>query len=91
MPSPSGRSITRAEEGASANSDWLGDALCYAVLAGSQPEIAAADAAPSLGKPIAALRAQLEIQRQSHDEEGIRFDDAARESPRHRVDDDLYA
>ena len=29
----------RAEEGEAANSDWLGNALCYAALAGSQPQI----------------------------------------------------
>jgi hypothetical protein len=67
----------RAEEGESANSDWLANALCYAALAGSQPEILPADALPSAGHPVAGLRAQLEIQMQGHGEEVIRFDDAA--------------
>lgn len=67
----------RAEEGEHVNSDWLGNALCYAALAGSQPEIVAADAAPAPGKPVAALTAQLEIQKQGRRDEVIRFDDAA--------------
>ena len=67
----------RAEEGQSANADWLGNALCYAALAGSQPEIVKPGATPELGKPVAALSAQLEIQTQDHREEVIRFDDAA--------------
>lgn len=67
----------RAEEGESANSDWLGNALCYAALAGSQPQILPPDAAPALHKPIPALRAQLEILTASHGQEVIRFDDAA--------------
>ena len=34
----------RAEEGESANSDWLGNALCYAALAGSQAEVISPEA-----------------------------------------------
>lgn len=67
----------RAEEGDAANSDWLGNALCYAALAGSQPLIVAADAAPEVHKPIPALTAALDIQMQPHGIEEIRFDDAA--------------
>ena len=67
----------RAEEGEGANSDWLGNALCYAALAGAQPEILPADTAPSPHKPIPALRAVMDVQRQAHGVEVIRFDDAA--------------
>ena len=67
----------RAEEGESANSDWLANALCYAALAGSQPEVLPSDALPSAGHPVAGLRAQLEIEMQGSGQEVIRFDDAA--------------
>ena len=67
----------RVEEGQSANADWLANALCYAALAGSQPGIVERGATPELGKPVAALSAQLEIQTPDHREEVIRFDDAA--------------
>jgi hypothetical protein len=67
----------RAEEGEGANSDWLGNALCYAALAGAQPEILPADAALGPHKPIPALRAVMDVQRQAHGVEVIRFDDAA--------------
>ena len=71
----------RAEEGESVNGDWLGNALCYAALAGAQPEILPADAEPALHKPIAAMNAQLEIQLQPHGQEVIRFDDAGSRRP----------
>lgn len=67
----------RAEEGESVNADWLGNALCYAALAGARPEIASADAEPAVHKPMVAMNAQMEIQLQSHGQEVIRFDDAA--------------
>jgi hypothetical protein len=67
----------RAEEGESANSDWLGNALCYAALAGSQPQILPRDAEPEMRKPIPALNAAMEVQTQAHGIELIRFDDAA--------------
>lgn len=67
----------RAEEGESANSDWLGNALCYAALAGSVPQIVPPDATPAVHKPIAALNAAMDIQMQGHGMETIRFDDAA--------------
>ncbi|WP_348261681.1 hypothetical protein P8935_17995 [Telmatobacter sp. DSM 110680] len=67
----------RAEEGEPANADWLGNALCYAALAGSQPQILPADAEPAVHKPIPALNAAMDVQTQAHGMELIRFDDAA--------------
>lgn len=67
----------RAEEGEQANSDWLGNALCYAALAGARPEISGPDATPDPDKPIPALTAQLDVQMQGRGEQVIRFDDAA--------------
>jgi hypothetical protein len=67
----------RAEEGESANSDWLGNALCYAALAGSQPEIVPPNASPAVRKPIPALSAFMDVQVQSPGREVIRFADAA--------------
>lgn len=67
----------RAEEGESANSDWLGNALCYAALAGVRPEILPADAEPGIHKSIPALTAAMDVQREAHGEEVLRFDDAA--------------
>ena len=67
----------RTEEGESANSDWLGNALCYAALAGSAPRIRPADAEPAVHKPITALTAAMDIEMQGHGTEVVRFDDAA--------------
>ena len=67
----------RAEEGEAANSDWLGNALCYAALAGSQPEILPRDAEPAVHRPIPALTAAMDVETQAHGIEVIRFDDAA--------------
>ncbi|HEY1579905.1 MAG TPA: hypothetical protein VGF82_22795 [Terracidiphilus sp.] len=67
----------RAEEGEQANSDWLGNALCYAALAGAHPEIAGPDATPDPDRPIPAMTAQLNVQMQGSGEEVIRFADAA--------------
>ena len=67
----------RAEEGESANSDWLGNALCYAALAGSAPQILPRDATPAVHKPVPALTAAMDVQMQAHGLEMIRFDDAA--------------
>jgi hypothetical protein len=67
----------RAEEGESANSDWLGNALCYAALAGTGPEILPADAEPAIHRPIPALTAAMDVQRNARGEEVLRFDDAA--------------
>ena len=67
----------RAEEGETANTDWLGNALCYAALAGSQPQILPSDAEPAVDKPIPALTAGMDVEMQVHGMEVIRFDDAA--------------
>ncbi|MGA9585211.1 MAG: hypothetical protein WBQ95_07775 [Terracidiphilus sp.] len=67
----------RHEEGETANSDWLGNALCYAALAGSRPEILPNDAEPALHKPIPALTAAMDVELQTHGTEVLRFDDAA--------------
>jgi len=67
----------RSEEGEAANADWLGNALCYAALAGSQPEILPANTEPALHKPIPALNAAMDVEMQAHGMEVIRFDDAA--------------
>lgn len=67
----------RAEEGESANSDWLGNALCYAALAGAQPQIIARDATPAPHKPIPALTAAMDVEMQPHGMEVLRFDDSA--------------
>jgi hypothetical protein len=67
----------RAEEGEAANSDWLGNALCYAALAGSQPQIVPRDAEPAVHKAIPALTAAMDVETQAHGMEVIRFADAA--------------
>ena len=67
----------RVEEGEPANADWLGNALCYAALAGSQPQIMAADAEPGIRKPIPSLNAAMDVQVKAHGIEVLRFDDAA--------------
>jgi hypothetical protein len=67
----------RKEEGEPANSDWLGDYLCYAALAGARPAILPADAERVTHSPIPALTAVLSIQIKAHSKEVIRFDDAA--------------
>jgi hypothetical protein len=67
----------RTEEGEAANSDWLGNALCYAALAGSQPEIVPRDVEPAVHKPIPALTAALDVETRAHGLQVIRFDDAA--------------
>jgi hypothetical protein len=67
----------RAEEGDAANSDWLGNTLCYAALAGAHPQIRPQDATPAPHKPVPALTAAMDILSQSHGQQVIRFDDAA--------------
>ena len=67
----------RSEEGDAANADWLGNGLCYAALAGAHPQIRPPDAVPTIGKPIPALTAAIDILTQSHGQQVIRFDDAA--------------
>ena len=65
----------RAEEQAGDSSDWLGNGLCYAALAGAHPQIASPDVAPATHKPAPALSAVMEVP--IHGGEVIRFDDAA--------------
>jgi hypothetical protein len=67
----------RSEDSDTANSDWLGNALCYAALAGARPAILAPDAEPSLHRPIPALTAAMDVEMQAKGFEVIRFDDAA--------------
>lgn len=78
----------RAEEGESgsqgpnapsffggAEDSWVGNALCYAALAGAHPQIASVDAEPALHQPVPAITAELEIEARGG--EVIRFADAA--------------
>lgn len=67
----------RAEEHSDADSDWLGNGLCYAALAGAHPQISPPGAEPSLDKPIPALTAVMEVKLVSPYEQVIRFADAA--------------
>ena len=67
----------RAEDPETANSDWLGNALCYAALAGARPEMRLPGAEPELHKPIPALTAAMDVEMQAKGIEVIRFDDAA--------------
>jgi len=65
----------RAEEPSRNSSDWLGNGLCYAALAGAHPWIASPDVAPASHKPVPALSAIMEVP--LHGGEILRFDDAA--------------
>jgi hypothetical protein len=67
----------RSEEGDSANLDWLGNALCYAALAGTAAQIRPEDAEPAVHKPIAALTAAMDVEMQGRGMEVLRFDDSA--------------
>jgi hypothetical protein len=67
----------RAEDAETANSDWLGNALCYAALAGARPAVETPDASPELLKPIPALTAAMDVEMQAKGMEVLRFDDAA--------------
>ena len=67
----------RMEEGQSANEDWLGNALCYAALAGAQPQILSTDSWPSLQDPVPPLTAALDVQFNVKGQEVISFDDVA--------------
>ncbi len=58
-------------------SDWLGNALCYAALAGAHPQILPPLAGPAVDHPIPMLTAMLEVEPQAQGKEVIRFDDAA--------------
>jgi hypothetical protein len=65
----------RAEERSERPSDWLGNGLCYAALAGAHPRLAAPDAEPAIHKPIPALTAIMVVHAKGG--EVIRFADAA--------------
>ena len=72
----------RAEEGRAADSSqsgsvWVGNALCYAALAGAHPQLVLPDAVPAVGKPIPALIAVMQVNQADKNEEVIRFADAA--------------
>ena len=67
----------RAEESSTASSDWLGNGLCYAALAGAHPQIVSPDAVPGINKPIPALMAVLDVNLDAKNEEVIRFADAS--------------
>ncbi len=67
----------RPEDAETANTDWLGNALCYAALAGARPEVEAKGTEPALHKPIPALTAAMDVEMQAKGMEVIRFDDAA--------------
>ncbi len=67
----------RAEEPALNSSEWLGNGLCYAALAGAHPRIVSPDATAAVNKPIPALKAIMDVQLQAKNEEVIRFADAA--------------
>jgi hypothetical protein len=66
----------RAEEPSASDSDWLGNGLCYAALAGAHPQIVSREATPEPGKPIPALTAVMDVQLQAKNQEIIRFADA---------------
>ena len=66
----------RAEEPSASDSDWLGNGLCYAALAGAHPQIVSQEATPEPGKPIPALTAVMDVQLQAKNQEVIRFADA---------------
>jgi hypothetical protein len=67
----------RTEEGQTANDHWLGNALCYAALAGAHPRILAADSWPVPQKPVPSLTAALDVQFNEKGREVISFDDMA--------------
>ena len=52
----------RAEEPDLNSTEWLGNGLCYAALAGAHPQIVSADARPAIDKPIPAFIAVLDVQ-----------------------------
>lgn len=65
----------RAEEPDQGNGSWVGNALCYAALAGAHPKIPSPEDEPSINKPVPALTALLKIN--GDGSEIIRFDDEA--------------
>src|SRR6478609_7550942 len=67
----------RAEEPSTGSSDWLGNGLCYAALAGAHPQIVSPDAVPRIHNPIPALMAILDVNLDAKNEEVIRFADVS--------------
>jgi len=72
---------SRARESSQKESDWLGNGLCYAALAGAHPQIASPDATADVHKPVPALVAVMDVNLAEKNQEVIRFADAAA-SPR---------
>jgi hypothetical protein len=66
-----------ADETSKEDPEWLGNALCYAALAGAHPQVRAADAEPSLHKPIPAVTAVMNVTLNAKSAEVIRFADTA--------------
>ena len=67
----------RAEESSDKSINWLGNALCYAALAGAHPQLTPLDATPALHKPVPALTAMMDVNILDREQEVIRFADAA--------------
>jgi len=67
----------RSVDTSESDADWVGNALCYAALAGAHPQLLSPDATPALGKPIPALIAVMEVNPADKNQEVIRFADAA--------------
>jgi len=65
----------RAEEGQAVNSDWLANALCYAALAGAEPQVVTSDAAGTPHTRIPSATAMMEVG--TNGREIIRFVDVA--------------
>jgi hypothetical protein len=66
-----------AEESPEGDSDWMGNGLCYAALAGAHPQIASPDEMPVVHKPVPALAAIMDVNTADKNEEVIKFADAA--------------
>jgi len=67
----------RAADSSESGSDWVGNALCYAALAGAHPRLVSPDATPAIGKPVPDLIAVLDVNLADKNQEVIRFADAA--------------
>ena len=57
------------------NRGWLGNALCYAALAGGRPRVVPSNARPEIEKPIPAMSPMLDVEDKGG--ETIKFADAA--------------
>lgn len=74
----------RSEESQAPNDDWLGNALCYAALAGAQPQIVPGNPWPSPQQPVPPLSATLDVQSDQQGQQVVSFDDNA--SPDHPME-----